>query len=248
MVYRYISEDIKNRVIFLLDSGDLPDEYDVAEIFGVSERSISRWRSNIEHYGSVIPPSNPSRGRPRILNADQTHDLFTLLQEAPEMYLDEIQDWVAIAHELSISKTALHVLIHDVGISYKVLRKAASERDEVAREEFRQFSRDNLVASMIITVDESSKDGRTIFRKRGRAPNGHRAITDADFVRGDRYSLLAALSVEGFVGTRVVEGSVNGDEFFDFIVDEIVRRPTYTYFYANNISLAPTNEYIPPRS
>jgi len=76
---------------------------------------------------------------------------------------------------------------------------------------------------MIITVDESSKDGRTIFRKRGRAPKGHRAIIDADFVRGDRYSLLAALSIEGFVGTRAVEGSIDGDEFFDFIVDEIVR-------------------------
>ena len=49
MVYRKISEDIKNRVLFLLDSGDLPDEYDVAEIFGVSERSIQRWRSNLEH-------------------------------------------------------------------------------------------------------------------------------------------------------------------------------------------------------
>jgi len=136
MVYRRISEDLKNRVLFLLDSGDLPDEYDVAEIFGVSERSIYRWRENLENYGSVVPPPSPSRGRPRILNADQTHDLFTLLQEAPEMYLDEIQDWVAIGQELAISKTALHILIHDVGISYKVLRKAASERDEVAREEF----------------------------------------------------------------------------------------------------------------
>ncbi|KAF8810534.1 hypothetical protein BYT27DRAFT_7024247, partial [Phlegmacium glaucopus] len=39
---------------------------------------------------------------------------------------------------------------------------------------------------------------------------------------GDRYSLLAALSVTGLVGTRVVQGSVDGDEFFDFIVEEIL--------------------------
>ncbi|KAF8810533.1 hypothetical protein BYT27DRAFT_7209331 [Phlegmacium glaucopus] len=102
--------------------------------------------------------------------------------EAPEMYLDEIQDWVAIAHELSISKASIHVLMRDVGITYKLLRKAASEWDEVAREEFWEFARDNLIASMIITVDESSKDGRTIFQKRGHAPKGHCAIIDADFV------------------------------------------------------------------
>lgn len=127
MVYCHISEDLKNHVLFLLDSGNLPDEYDVAEIFGVSERSIYHWRENLENDGSVIPPPSLSRGHPCILNADQTHNLFTLLQEAPEMYLNEIQDWVAIAQELAISKTALHILICDVGISYKVLWKAASE-------------------------------------------------------------------------------------------------------------------------
>ncbi|KAF8170957.1 hypothetical protein BJ912DRAFT_816317, partial [Pholiota molesta] len=92
MVYRFISEDLKFRVLWLLDHGDLPDACDVAKIFGVSERSIYRWRHSLENYGSITRPPNPSRGRPRILNADQTHDLFTLLQEAPEMYLDEIQD------------------------------------------------------------------------------------------------------------------------------------------------------------
>lgn len=138
------------------------------------------------------------------------------------MYLDELQDWVAISHKLDISKTALHVLICNIGILYKVLRKAASERDEVAQEEFREFARNNLVASMIITADESSKDDHTIFHKQGHVPKGHCAIIDADFVRGDRYSLLAAISVDGFVGTNVLPGSVDGDEFFDFIVKEIV--------------------------
>ena len=33
---------------------------------------------------------------------------------------------------------------------------------------------------------------------------------------------MAAMSVEGYVGVRVVEGSVDGDEFFDFIAEEVV--------------------------
>ncbi|KAJ7757280.1 hypothetical protein DFH07DRAFT_719573, partial [Mycena maculata] len=56
---------------------------------------------------------------------------------------------------------------------------------------------------------ESSKDERTIFRKRGRAPSGHRAEIEADFVRGDRYSILAAITVDGYIGTRIVQGSVD---------------------------------------
>jgi len=59
--------------------------------------------------------------RPRILNPDMTHDLYTLLEEAPEMYLYEIQEWIALTHEVHISRTALHQSIHDTGITYKLL-------------------------------------------------------------------------------------------------------------------------------
>ncbi|KAJ7732291.1 hypothetical protein B0H16DRAFT_1224848, partial [Mycena metata] len=56
---------------------------------------------------------------------------------------------------------------------------------------------------------ESSKDERTIFRKRGRAPSGQRAEIDANFVRGERYSILAAITIQGYIGTRIVSGSVD---------------------------------------
>lgn len=165
---------------------------------------------------------NCDQARPRILNGNETHDILTLLTESPELYLDEIMDWIAITQDKEISRSALHELIRDAGITHKLLRKAASERDEKAREDWRVFMVDNLLASMVVTVDETSKDDRTIFRRYGRAPKGSRAEIEANFVRGERYSLVAALTVEGFIGSRVVSGSVNSDEFFDFIVHDIV--------------------------
>ncbi|KAJ7669988.1 hypothetical protein DFH06DRAFT_1372555, partial [Mycena polygramma] len=86
MVYRAISEDLKARALWLLEAGCITE---VCELLGVSRRSLFRWKANQQNYGSVIPPPNPVRGRPRILNGDQTHDLLTLLAEAPEMFLDE---------------------------------------------------------------------------------------------------------------------------------------------------------------
>ena len=47
------------------------------------------------------------------------------------MYLDKIQTWVAISHDIEILKGSLSKLIEDVGFSYKYLHKAAKERDEV---------------------------------------------------------------------------------------------------------------------
>ena len=41
-------------------------------------------------------------------------------------------------------------------------------------------------------------------------------------MRGDRFSIVAALNIGGYVATRVVPGSVDSDEFFDFIVHDVV--------------------------
>ncbi|KAJ7133260.1 hypothetical protein C8R44DRAFT_611773, partial [Mycena epipterygia] len=185
-----ISDDLKERALWLLD-GDYLTE-DVCHLLGVSRASVYRWRANQENYGTVRPPPNPLRGRPRILNPDQTHDLLTLLAESPELYLDEIMDWIAVTQDTGLSRTALHTLIHDSGLTYKILRRAASEHD------------DNHLSQA------------------GRAPRGLRAEIEADFIRGERYSILAAITIDGYLGTRIVSGSVDGDEFFDFIVNDIL--------------------------
>jgi hypothetical protein len=41
-------------------------------------------------------------------------------------------------------------------------------------------------------------------------------------VWGDQYSVVAALSLQGYKAVRVVPGSVDGDEFLDFIVNDLV--------------------------
>ena len=152
-----------------------------------------------------------------------THDLYTLLSEAPDMYLDEIQDWIALAYEVGISKCSLFRNIRDAGVTYKLLRKAAAERDEDARQEWKDDVNAHFTAVQMVFIDETSKDDRTIYRHYGRAPNGQRATIRANFVRGDRYSMVAALSLDGYEALRVVPGSVDGEEFLDFIIHDVVR-------------------------
>jgi hypothetical protein len=85
------------------------------------------------------------------------------LERAPELYLDEIQDWIALTMQTTISRSALAESIQGAGFSYKMLHKAAAERDEVTRMEFRDCARDYVAADMVVTADESSKNNRTIF-------------------------------------------------------------------------------------
>jgi hypothetical protein len=75
-----------------------------------------------------------------------------------------------------------------------------------------------------VTVDESSKDERTFSRRYGRAAIGEAAHFSDVFVRGNRYSLVAAMSIEGYLAARVIEGSFDTESFFDFIIDDLVSR------------------------
>ena len=143
------------------------------------------------------------------MDSDQISELMAQLMVEPDMYLDEIQTWVAIHQEVGISKSSLQRLIEDIGFSYKSLHKAALERDEEERAEFQAWAKETLVPEMIVTADESSKDDRTIYRRFGRSLTGTRASTSVQFVRGEHYSLIAAMSVDGYIPTRVVEGSVD---------------------------------------
>ncbi len=110
------------------------------------------------------------------------------------MYLDEIQVWLVLAHDIGISKSALDDNLREIGLSYKRLSKAAAERNEEAHAEFHQYARDNLVANQMVFVDETSKDNRTIYRHYGRSVLGQDATLHTPFGRGIRYSIVAALN------------------------------------------------------
>ena len=79
------------------------------------------------------------------------------------LYLSEIQDWIALTYQVHISRAALHLIIRDAGITYKLLCKAAAERDEDLCQEWMQDVNEHFVASQMVFIDETSKDNWTIY-------------------------------------------------------------------------------------
>ena len=180
MVYCHISKDLKECALWLISHGYAPE--DICDLFDISPSSVARWKQNDCVYGSIIPPPNPLQCRPCILNGDMTHDLYTLLEEALEMYLSKIQDWIALAYRVHISRAALHLNICDAGITYKLLHRAAAECDEDLRQEWKQDVNAHFTASQMVFVDETSKDERTIYWHYGRSIAGKHVMISANFV------------------------------------------------------------------
>ena len=61
-------------------------------------------------------------------------------------------------------------------------------------------------ADQMVILDESSKDGRTLMRRYGHALSGEDPVVSESIDCGIRYSILPALTVDGYIAVRVVEG------------------------------------------
>jgi len=220
MVYHKISRDIKERALFLLDHPDLCD--DICTILGVSRRSIERWRGNKEQFGDVEGAPRACRTHLRRLNNKQIIEITHLLCADPSLLLEEIQEWVQVTKNIPISRSAICRYIKDAGFTHKKLKMHAAERNEEEAEAWMMETNSEFIAEQLVSVDETSKDGRTMWRRYGYAPIGQEAIQHAPFPRGERWSLCPAMTVNGYIVKLAVPGSVQTADFTRFIIEHVV--------------------------
>jgi hypothetical protein len=79
-------------------------------------------------------------------------------------------------------------------------------------------------AEQLIFVDESAANERTAHRKYGWAPIGITPIQQQCFKRSERWSILPAYTIDGFITWEVVHGSFNAELFQEFIENKILPR------------------------
>ncbi|KAJ7705751.1 hypothetical protein B0H16DRAFT_1346061 [Mycena metata] len=200
MVNRRISSDLKERALVLWEAGWSPE--DIRYAFNVSPRSLYRWRTIFEEFGTVPKPPSHLRGRERIISLGVLNAAKEVFFHDPSVMLDELQWHLAIHHDVAISISALQATLVRAGLTRKMLQKIASERDEAGREDYRASIRD---------PDTFSGTGLEFP-----APYSHQFVCD------DRFTLTAAMSLQGYIATRIVEGSMDAYDFFDFIVEDVV--------------------------
>jgi hypothetical protein len=119
----------------------------------------------------------------------------------------------------------LSLNLKEAGLTRKIIRKLASKRDEIRREKFETSLCTDFTGngSESVILDETSKHERTYARRYGRALSEKCAQLTDIFVRGDRYPLCAAMTINGYTAAHVVKGSFDSEEFYDFIIEEVVK-------------------------
>lgn len=194
---------------------------EIADLAGCSERTVYTILRNHRDYLQTSNPFARPRGRPRILDQGDITYITSLLQANPTLYLDEIQERLLEARGVEPSLSTLSRVLQRLDITHKRVAKSALERDELVRATW-QAEYGDIPAESFVWLDESSIDNRTAQRTEGWAPRGVACVRRATFIRGERFSLLPALSLDGIIALDIFEGSVNKDRFISFVRDQLV--------------------------
>ena len=82
----------------------------------------------------------------------------------------------------------------------------------------------------LVFVDETAKDGRTAFRSYGYSLLNRRADIKFAFIRGKRYTIEGALGINGIIAHHIQEGPMNEDDFYNFLLHDLVNMLLFYYF------------------
>lgn len=220
MPYRKISPDVKIAAIRLYERELLPLE-DILDCCRFSRCTFFRilwlWRTT----GDVVNYTYGCRGKHRILVTDDVQYLLRLVRHHPDWFQDELADHLLKNRFISAHFSTICRELKRVGFSLKKLKKIASERSEEKRAEF-VYRMAQYTPEQLGFIDETSKDDRVPGRRRGYAKKGQRARRKQVFVRGHRLTGTGLLTVDGMVASTVLEGSMTGVNFIEFLHEYVV--------------------------
>ena len=168
-----------------------------------------------EDTGSVNCASIHNENK-NILNDRQELWIMGLLVDNPSLYLGELCQKVYHMFDIEVSPLTICRLIHRHGFTRKQIQQVACQRSSEHRAEFMaavlMFSADKF-----IWIDETGCDKRNQIRNLGYALQGERPMYHRLLHRGQRISVIAALSTEGVVSTEITKGTVDGNKFTEFV-------------------------------
>ncbi len=186
-----------------------------------SERTVYTVLQHFCEYGvSKNPFSNP-REPPRLLDFEDVNYIRFLITADPCIYLDEIQDKLSSNRFVEPSIATLSRTLRQVALTHKIVASEALERDEMLRDIW-IAEHGSYPASHYVWLDESSVDDQTNQRRHGWAAIGRACVRRPSFIRGQRYSVLPALTSESMIALDVFEGSVNKERFIEIVIRDLV--------------------------
>lgn len=101
-------------------------------------------------------------------------------------------------------------------LTRKAISRIPVERDEILRRRW-AIELCSMTAEQLIFVDESAANERTMDRRMGWSPRGFPCRVQMPGKRSVRWSILPAISIDGYISWEIYQGSIDQERFNSFI-------------------------------
>jgi transposase len=189
---------------------------DIVHLSNRCDKTVRNVLKIYRDYDAFTRPFTQPQGRKRLLDRDDLNYLEAVLRAEPELFLDELQDKLRTVRDIEVSIATISRTLNRIAITHKSISKEAAERNEHLRATW-QIAMAQYDPQQLVFVDEAGVDDQTNLRRYGWAPLGQACVRRTSFLRGRKYSILPALSVDGIVALDIFEGSVNRERFLTFL-------------------------------
>jgi hypothetical protein len=144
------------------------------------------------------------------------------------LYLDEIQEELVAHRGVLVSISTLMQTLRRLDFSHKKVSARAIEHNEIMQAAFmNKIGTEVLDPAMLMFTDDTTKDERTSGRRSGWSRVGTQCVQWRCFVRGQHYSILPVLTLDGLITWDIIEGSVTSEQFVQFLRENVVCCLTY---------------------
>ena len=210
------SNDIRWRIVWQRFAMDL-SYWKIAQNLSIGAGSVYNVFKTFQNSGEVSNSSERERADLLVLTASEEMFVVGLVLESPCLYLRELCQRVEDKSGFSVSVSTICRLLGRHGFSRKKVQKVALERNFEYRADFMADVLANYTREKLVWLDEMGSDRRDAIRQYGYAIRGETPVCHRLQVRGQRISTIAAISSAGVVATEFKLGSVNSDDFYDFV-------------------------------
>jgi transposase len=221
MVGKPCNDETNERVELLLKCGVPPKE--ISETTGLSISQIYRKKGKLKAFGTVNPAPLSVRGRPRLLTREHEEAIEDFMDEYPQAYLDEVIAFLWDEFDIEVSHNTVDRVLHRIQLTYKKAEHVSSAQEVELRIRWRVKLCD-YTAEQMVFLDETACSGRTQNRRWGWSPRGFPCRVRRMNSTSKRWSILPALSKDGYIAVDMFQGSYNAERFESFVACHVLPR------------------------
>jgi transposase len=189
---------------------------------GVSRNTVTKLRVSLEYWGVPYPPRCVRLGRPTTLRQSHLDGLKQYLAGRPHAYLEEMKDWLYDQYDIETTLSTVYRALIKLQYSRKIATKRAAEQSDALRRVYAARIAQNYTADMIVALDESACNERTGDRKYGWSAINSTVELKYSFKRSERWSLLPALTVDGYLSYVIFQGAITSEIMESFLENEVL--------------------------